>query len=197
MVRARLERQTTGAGKRLTREEIIVEAKELKEVHVPPGEGKSLRIMDNRVEIKADGGHTGGAFAVLEYVMAPQTPGPPQHIHRRTDEAFYVLEGELIFHVADRALVAGPGDFVLIPRGVVHTFENAAPSEARFLEVTSPADFAGYFEELAAVASNGGRPDPATMRALYEKYDIVPAPQDEASGSGTGGGIRAAQRRAT
>ena len=169
-----------------------MEATVQKEVHVRPGEGNSLRIMDNRVEIKAAGGHTGGAFAVLEYEMAPQTPGPPKHIHRRTDEAFYVLEGELIFHVADRAVAAGPGDFVLIPRGVVHTFENAATSVARFLEVTYPADFAGYFEELAALASNGGRPDPATMRSLYEKYDIIPAlPQDDKpSGSADEGGVR-------
>jgi hypothetical protein len=71
---------------------------------------------------------------------------------------------------------AGPGDFVLVPRGVVHTFENAGSSEARFLEVAAPGAFVGYFEELlAAVPADGGPPDPATMAALYEKYDIVPA----------------------
>jgi hypothetical protein len=58
----------------------------------------------------------------------------------------------------------------------VHTFENAGSSEARFLEVAAPGAFVGYFEELlAAVPASGEPPDPATIAALYEKYDIVPA----------------------
>ena len=139
------------------------------------GEGKSLRLGGNRLEIKAASEHTGGAFAVLEYRMAAHTPGPPPHLHRRTDEAFHVLEGELTFHLEDRSMEAGPGDFVLVPRGVVHTFENAGGSEARFLEVAAPGAFVGYFEELlAAVPAGGGPPDPAMIAALYEKYDIVP-----------------------
>ena len=145
-------------------------------LHVPAGEGKSLQIMGNRVDIKAASEDTEDAFAVLEYRMAPQTPGPPPHLHRRTDEAFYVLEGELTFHLDDRSIEVGPGAFVLVPRGVVHTFENAAGSEARFLELVAPGSFAGYFEEMVgALPAGGGPPDPATVTSLYEKYDIVPA----------------------
>jgi mannose-6-phosphate isomerase-like protein (cupin superfamily) len=154
-----------------------MEAKRMEDVLVVANGSDPLRIMDNRVEIKAAGEHTGGTFAVMEYAMPPQTPGPPLHLHRRTDEAFYVLEGELTFHLADRSVVAGVGDFVFVPRGGVHTFENAAPLGVRFLEVVVPGDFAGYFGELAAALSNGGRPDPGVMQELYEKYDIVPAPQ--------------------
>ena len=98
-------------------------------LYVPAGEAAgergSLQLMGNRLEIKAASGHTGDAFAVIEYRMAARTPGPPPHLHRRTDETFYVLEGELTFHLSDRSVGAGPGDFVLVPRGVVHTFENA------------------------------------------------------------------------
>ena len=145
-------------------------------LRVPAGGGKSLRLMSNRVEIKASSEHTGDAFAVLEYRMAARTPGPPPHFHRRTEEAFYVLEGELTFHLGDRSVEAGPGGFVLVPRGVAHTFENAADTEARFLEVAAPGTFAGYFEELVgALPPDGGPPDPATVASLYEKYDIVPA----------------------
>ncbi|MDQ4127485.1 MAG: cupin domain-containing protein [Actinomycetota bacterium] len=145
-------------------------------LHVPAGGGKSLRIMGNRVEIKAASENTEDAFAVLEYRLAPETPGPPPHLHRRTDEAFYVLEGELTFHLDDRSIKAGPGAFVLVPHGVVHTFENAADSEVRFLEIVAPGTFAGYFEELVtALPAGGGPPDPATVTSLYERYDIVPA----------------------
>lgn len=149
-------------------------------LYVPAGEAAGLRgslqLMGNRLEIKAASEHTGGAFAVLEYRMAARTPGPPPHLHRRTDEAFHVLEGELTFHLEDRSVEAGPGDFVLVPRGVAHTFENAGSAEARFLEVVAPGAFAGYFGELLdALPGGGGPPDPETMAALWEKYDIVPA----------------------
>ncbi len=70
-------------------------------LYVSAGEGKSLQIMSSRVEIKAASENTEDAFAVLEYRMAPETLGPPPHLHRRTDEAFYVLEGELTFQLDD------------------------------------------------------------------------------------------------
>ena len=140
------------------------------------GEGRALRLMGSRVDIKAASEHTADAFAVLEFRMAAHTPGPTPHFHRRTDEAFYVLEGGLTFHLGDRSVEAGAGAFVLVPRGVVHTFENVASSEARFLVVAAPGAFASYFEEvLAALPAGGGPPDPETIASLYEKYDIVPA----------------------
>ena len=149
-------------------------------LYVPAGGGKSVQIMSSQLEIKATSENTEDAFAVLEYRLAPQTPGPPPHLHRRTDEAFYVLEGELTFHLDDRSIKAEPGAFVLVPHGVVHTFENAASSEVRFLEVVTPGAFTGYFEEMvAALPAGGGPPDPETVTALYEKYDIVPADAQE------------------
>ena len=69
---------------------------------------------------------------------------------------------------------------MLVTHGVVHTFENAARSEVKFLEVVAPDAFAGYFGELvAALPAAGGPPDPAMVKALYEKYDIFPADGQE------------------
>jgi quercetin dioxygenase-like cupin family protein len=39
---------------------------------------------------------TSGHMSVTEIVVPPHTVGPPLHTHD-FDEAFYVLEGELIF----------------------------------------------------------------------------------------------------
>src|SRR5205814_10309474 len=47
--------------------------------------------------------------------------GPPPHIHRHHDESFYVLDGTFEFSLAGRAFTAGPGSFVHLPKGVVHT----------------------------------------------------------------------------
>jgi quercetin dioxygenase-like cupin family protein len=44
------------------------------------------------------------AYSVVEWVAAPGAPGTPLHLHRATDEAFYVLEGTLGFQVGQRTL---------------------------------------------------------------------------------------------
>jgi hypothetical protein len=41
------------------------------------GEGKSLRLGGNRLEIKASSEHTGGAFAALEYRTSTGAPTRP------------------------------------------------------------------------------------------------------------------------
>jgi mannose-6-phosphate isomerase-like protein (cupin superfamily) len=46
-------------------------------------------------------------------------------------------------------LEAGPGDFVLKPRGVAHAFWNGGDVPARMLELISPAGFENYLRELA------------------------------------------------
>ena len=63
------------------------------------------------------------------------------HTHADEDDAFYVLEGELTFVVEDAELVAGPGTFVLVPPGVVHTFANRSDRVARFVNIHAPAGF--------------------------------------------------------
>lgn len=138
------------------------------------GEGRTLTLMGNRITLKVVGAQTAGAVEVLEYEMAPGFQGPAPHVHARTDETFYVLEGEVRFWVDGREVVAGPGACVYVPRGLPHTFSGHGESGARFLEVVTPGHFSGYFEELAALPATGGPPDPEVLRALWEKYDIIP-----------------------
>jgi uncharacterized cupin superfamily protein len=38
---------------------------------------------------------TGGGYSVHDNTIPAGSPGPRPHIHRRHEEAFYVLEGEL------------------------------------------------------------------------------------------------------
>jgi mannose-6-phosphate isomerase-like protein (cupin superfamily) len=80
---------------------------------------------------------TGGAYRVM-VGQAPTGEGPPMHVHPDTDEGFYVGEGELTFVFADREVVAGPGSFVLVPRGVAHTARITKP--LRGLLIYSPGE---------------------------------------------------------
>jgi quercetin dioxygenase-like cupin family protein len=61
--------------------------------------------------------------------------GVAPHVHREHADAFYVLEGEMDFHVAGETVRASAGWFVLSPAGVVHGF---GPGTARMLNFHAP-----------------------------------------------------------
>lgn len=42
------------------------------------------------------------------------------HSHPDTDELFYVLEGQMALDLADQTLHLGPGELIVVPRGVRH-----------------------------------------------------------------------------
>lgn len=42
------------------------------------------------------------------------------HHHEQEDELFLVLEGRLTIHLRGRAVVLGPGEYFIVPRGVEH-----------------------------------------------------------------------------
>jgi mannose-6-phosphate isomerase-like protein (cupin superfamily) len=105
----------------------------------------------------------------------PYEPSPPLHIHRVTDEAFYVLEGTFGFQADEETIEGSAGAFVFIARGRKHTFWNQGSVPARVLIVLSPSGFERYFEALAeGLAVVGERPEEAMSlrKALSQRYDI-------------------------
>ena len=113
-------------------------------------------------------------------------PGTPLHIHRITDEAFYVLEGTFSFQVGDRTLELSAGAFVFVPKGLEHAFWNQGSTPARMLIMISPPAFERYFEELAEGLASAGEDEEAALsvrKTLSEKHDIeVVEPSHQATG---------------
>src|SRR5437763_14005735 len=72
------------------------------------GEGKAYWVVGDLYTILASGADTGGAYALI-HATVPPGGGPPPHVHRREDEAFYVLGGEVAFHADGRDVGAGAG----------------------------------------------------------------------------------------
>jgi quercetin dioxygenase-like cupin family protein len=83
---------------------------------------------------------TGGRVSVTEIEVPPHSAGPPLHTHD-FDEAFYMLEGELIFQVADALATKGAGEVSFAPRNVAHTLANHSDAPARYVLVCTPAGF--------------------------------------------------------
>ncbi len=142
-------------------------------VMLAAGEGNTVSFSDNRV--RALHGQPGGAYSMVEWASEPGIPGSPLHIHRKTDEAFYVLEGTFGFRAGKRTFEGGVAAFVFVAKGVEHAYWNAGVTPARMLITISPPGFERYFEELAKGLAAAGDDVQAAMsvrKRLSEKYDI-------------------------
>ncbi len=118
---------------------------------------------------------TDGRFAVMELPVKPGALIPP-HTHSREDEFGLVLEGTLGARVGDGYIEAGAGDWLIRPRGVPHAFWNPGPTEARLLEIVSPAGFERYFAELIELQLGGVGPFDPAWQAVRTKYGVTGKP---------------------
>ena len=76
-----------------------------------PGEGKAIQVPGHPITYKATKEDTGGAYSLLEVVVAGE--GPPQHIHKAEEEAFYVLEGEVNIKIGEQTIRGTVGTLYL------------------------------------------------------------------------------------
>jgi quercetin dioxygenase-like cupin family protein len=115
---------------------------------------------------------TDGHVSVTEIVVPPHSAGPPLHTHD-FDEAFYVLEGELIFQVEDAITTKGTGETSFAPRNVAHALANHSDAPARYVLVCTPAGFERHWARLAAEEA-GHEPAPWARLPIPEVTVIGP-----------------------
>ena len=114
---------------------------------IQSGEGRRLAVAGGIYTIKVTGKDTGGAYAMVEMLIPPQS-GPPPHVHSREVESFYILEGSLSFWLSDRMLTGSPGCLVIAPPGLTHAFKNEGAVPARVLMLITPAGLEDFFQEV-------------------------------------------------
>ena len=122
-------------------------------------EGEALWFLGNLVTLKATAAQTAGALTVAHFVN-PAGFAPPLHRHQAEDEMFYILSGTVEFRCADHILPAGPGDFVLLPRAVPHTFLVGPTESLRALQLTTPAGFEDFAAAVGVPAGHRRLPEP-------------------------------------
>jgi mannose-6-phosphate isomerase-like protein (cupin superfamily) len=141
---------------------------------IAPGEGEVLTVGPSSIALKATGANTGETMFLSDTTVAPGFPGPPPHVHERLHDMFFVLEGALNMRVGDEELDAGPGTFVCVPPGVVHTFSNPSDQPARFLNFNTPSGWENYMRDLAAAFEGGAPVTPEEIGKIASRYDFRP-----------------------
>ncbi|WP_282798263.1 cupin domain-containing protein [Streptomyces sp. CC224B] len=142
---------------------------------VRPGEGESIVLGTTRMRVLEDGANTEHRLAVTESVLAPYTPGPPQHRHSQHDEGFYVLSGTVRFTVGEDTCDATTGTFVLVPPGAPHTFANTTGQPAVMLSLFTPDLYVRYFRDLRDTIADGRTLTPQGHLRTMRRYATEPA----------------------
>ena len=127
--------------------------------------------LGNRFLIRPE--DTDGRFALIEHTIPPKGLAAPTHTHEREDEYSFVLSGRMGAEIGGEAITAGPGELVVKPRGIPHSFWNPGDKEARLLELISPGGFANYFREVAPLLSTEGPPDFERIGQVQASYSLT------------------------
>lgn len=140
-----------------------------------PGEGRTLTAVKTQTTFKVMSECTDGKFSVAEYDLPGGFPGPPPHVHKKFEHAWYVLAGELQVQLDQRIIQAPAGTFVFVPKGTPHTFANPGSTSVRMLAIDTPGGLEPYYEELAAAFPESTPLDPQLIREIQQRYDTFPA----------------------
>lgn len=127
-----------------------------------PAQGQAWWFLGSLVTVKASGAQTRGRLTVVEFLNPPGF-APPLHRHLEEDEMFYLLSGTARFLCGGEDLTAGPGDFVLLPVGLPHTFVVGPDEPLRTLQITTPSGFDEFVAEVSEPAGQPGLPGPAPI----------------------------------
>jgi quercetin dioxygenase-like cupin family protein len=122
-----------------------------------------LDFLGARCRVLAEGQDLG----LVDMVEVPPGDMPPLHVHRRTDEGFLVLSGEVTFFLPGREVRLQPGGWVLAPRGIPHAYL-VGDAPARFLVVSLPGGFEAFVRDVASLEE----PTPEALAATAAQHDI-------------------------
>jgi mannose-6-phosphate isomerase-like protein (cupin superfamily) len=144
--------------------------------HSAPGEG-NVYARTNVAICKITAADSGGAFEVFEEQCNPGFRSR-LHLHTRSYQTCYVIEGSGEFEVGDRTFHAVKGACVNIPPGVVHRV--SSERGMRMLMLYSPP---GLEAMMRAMKSLTGEQlaDTALTRRILAEHDTIVVGEDAAS----------------
>jgi mannose-6-phosphate isomerase-like protein (cupin superfamily) len=152
-------------------------------VHRPAGAGSRCNILGVEHTTKESSSENAAGLLVVEALIPPGV-GLPLHKHANEDEFFYILAGAIHFEGEgiDGAIRVEPGGSFSGPRGLMHSFLNKGPGDAKVLITVTPGAAAEkMFEELANVSASTPDMQEAGVKviAICAGYGVVFAPPQQ------------------
>ena len=129
------------------------------------GTGTIWNVVGDNITCKVSGDQTQGAYAVVEEMSPPQG-GPALHLHSRTDEICYILEGEYQVVCGNRTFNAPQGTVFVVPKSVPHSLRNISAATSRVLVTLIPGGFEKFFAQANDIT------DPAKVMEIAKHHDV-------------------------
>jgi mannose-6-phosphate isomerase-like protein (cupin superfamily) len=150
----------------------LIENGEISAVYRPAFEVPPLVSPASSVRFIAPGSLTRGEFGLFRWDMRSRAGGPAAHFHRTFSESFYILSGTVRLYDGARWVEATAGDFLYVPQGGVHAFQNDSDADASILILFSPgAPRERFFQEMAEIAGSGRQLSQREWAELYAGHD--------------------------
>jgi quercetin dioxygenase-like cupin family protein len=131
-----------------------------------------MTVPDLRSRILLRSEQSGGHVSVMYNIVAPRAKGPSLHTHD-FDEAFYIIEGELVFQVEDQLATKRKGDLAFAPRNVPHALTNRTDEPAHYVLVCTPPGLERSFARMAAEQA-GEEPPQWALQPIPEVTQVGP-----------------------
>jgi quercetin dioxygenase-like cupin family protein len=97
---------------------------------------RTYDVLGNVIKFLAYPDETEGKYCVMECIV-PKGAGAPPNTHAGEMETFYVLDGEVAFHVDGQDILAKEGTFLNVPDGAIHAFSGVS-EQSRLLIFNAP-----------------------------------------------------------
>jgi quercetin dioxygenase-like cupin family protein len=144
-------------------------------------------VTRERLTFLATRRETSGEFLRFEHIFAPGGFVPAAHFHPQQEERFEVLSGSPRFRLGEEERAARPGETLVVPPGVPHTWWNAGEDETRVIVEVRPAlRTEVIFETHYGLARDGklnkkALPNPLLAAVLAQEFkdEVRVAPQRE------------------
>ena len=154
----------------------------LKPLVVRGDEGEAHWFYGNLAVLKTTADDTAGQLTIVE-ITAPPGLEVPLHVHRRDEEAFWILEGDVMFEVGGSTIEVHAGDYVFGPRDIPHRY-TVGNKGCRMLFIMVPGGFEDLIRETGQPAPSrtvpppSEPPEPAEMEQLSRRgaelgYELV------------------------
>jgi quercetin dioxygenase-like cupin family protein len=121
---------------------------------------KSYWLAGTRLRILAGPADTGGRYDIVDGWF-PAGAKIPWHLHRRSSEQIYVLDGEFTVWRGGCKAVLRPGENLFIPDATAHALSVIGVGPGRALIVTAPSGFARLITEAGTPDDESGMPPSA------------------------------------